>query len=54
LALFEAVEALLDTKFGPLTEPVVEQLKGYSLERLRDLTLKARTANSLADLGLGN
>jgi hypothetical protein len=54
LALFEAVEALLNTKFGPLPEAVVEQLKGYSLERLRDLTLKARTANSLADLGLVN
>lgn len=54
LALFEAVEALLDTKFGPLPEAVVEKLKAFSLERLRDLTLKARTANSLADLGLAD
>jgi hypothetical protein len=53
-ALFEVVEALLDAKFGPLPEGVVEQLKNSSLRRLRELALQSRTAASLADLGLAN
>lgn len=52
IALTELIEALLETRFGPLSADALAKLRAKSVEDLRALGLALLKANSLGELGL--
>jgi len=52
LERLEILEAMLTTRFGPLTDANLETLRAMSDDRLKALSLQLLTAKTLAELGL--